>query len=355
MELACQRPNLLLIDAGQYEVASDGQVLYFALPGYNQYTQSPAPKNLADQHLPAGSILGGVDEGHPELTDFFFRSDAADVFLKQLAKISWITNVVVSGISCRVLAWETVRGTKVAIAVDTNRMVMLKVRAEVPAAATQPGAAPMPASAPPTTVMLTYDLLQVQLNSRLEAATFAYKPPAGLRRVSEIGADPEPSALSQPERSSGPEGAHLLNHPLPEISGRDLADKPLTADDLRRKTVLLFCWSLSGGEYCLLSIPIVQEVADHFKSRTDLVVLGLTGDTDQTEVIKQLLERKKTTFRNLLDPGRQIQTELQLGGVPTFIVAGPDGLVKWAKLGAPPTLKEDLIREIEKAMAKSPK
>jgi len=296
-----------------------------------------------------------VDEGHPELTDFLFRSDAAEIFLKQLAKISWRTNALVAGVSCRILAWETARGTKVAMAVDTNRMLMLKVKAEVPATAPQPGAAPPAAGAAAPMVMLTYDLSPVELNPKLDTSAFAYKPPAGSRRVSEIGADTDQPASPHAEQATGPEGAHLLNRPVPEISGRDLAGKPVTATDLQRKTLLLFCWSMSGGEYCLLSLPIVQEVADHFKSRADLVVLGITGDTDQTEVINQLMERKKASFRNLLDPGRQIEAQLQLGGVPTFIVVGPDGLVKWAKLGAPPTLKEDLIRELEKSLSKSVK
>jgi peroxiredoxin len=238
------------------------------------------------------------------------------------------------------------------MAVDTNRMIILKVKAEVPATPPQPGVAAAPSGVGSSMVMLTYELSPVEINPKLEPATFAYKLPAGSRRVAEIGADSDQPASPGAERATGPEGAHLLNRPIPEISGSDLAGKPVTMADLRGKTVLLFCWSMSGGEYCLLSLPIVQDLAEHFKNRPELVVLGITGDTEQIDVIKQLMERKNARFRNLLDPGRAIESQLQLGGVPTFIIVGTDGLVKWARLGAPPTLKDDLIREIEKALSR---
>src|SRR5262245_19194602 len=70
MELTFQRPNLLRLDAGQYTAASDGKKLYFVIPELRQYTTAPAPEKLEKKHLHARSILGGTDEGHPELIDF---------------------------------------------------------------------------------------------------------------------------------------------------------------------------------------------------------------------------------------------------------------------------------------------
>ena len=81
-------------------------------------------------------------------------------------------------------------------------------------------------------------------------------------------------------------------------------------------------------------------------------MLGVNGDDEQNTVV-QLLQRKKASFRNLRDEAKRLQTSLQLGGLPSFIVIGTDGLVKWAKLGAAPSLKEDLVREIEQALPKS--
>ena len=60
------------------------------------------------------------------------------------------------------------------------------------------------------------------------------------------------------------------------------------------------------------------------------------------------------TYGSILTVG-VVQAGFQLGGVPSFIVIGPDGIVKWAKLGAPPSLKNDLISAVEKTLSVDPK
>jgi peroxiredoxin len=193
----------------------------------------------------------------------------------------------------------------------------------------------------------------VELNAQLDAAAFAFKPPAGFKRVAQIGAADDP--FGQPEvRPPGPtaevEGGHLIGKPAPAISGKDLLGQPLVQEDLRGKVVLLFFWAMSGGEHSLRAIPIVQEVADHFKRRPEVLVLGISGEADHSEVVAQLMERKKASFRTLVDEEMKVQRTFELGGLPTFVVIGTDGQIKWARLGAPPSLKQDLISQIEKGL-----
>ena len=125
---------------------------------------------------------------------------------------------------------------------------------------------------------------------------------------------------------------------------------PLRSEELQGKVVLLFFWSIAGGEHCLTSIPVVQKVADQFKGRPEVRVLAVSGDPDQRQIVTQLMERKKASFRTVVDEEMKMQRSFELGGVPTFVVVGGDGKVKWAKLGAPPSLRDDLISEIEKLL-----
>jgi peroxiredoxin len=358
MELAFQRPNRLLLDAGHYTVASDGKALFFAASDVQQYITNKAPEKLEKKHLQAGSILGGTDEGHPELIDFLIEPQAYETLLSQISRISWKPDAEVAGTVCRVLFYETIQGTKVVSFIDPKRMVLLKVEAETPSNEDESPTPPGVVVPPHPATQLTYELAPVDVNPKLEAGAFAYKPPARFRRVRELGAREAPlpdQAQTTPGPTQAREGEHLLGQPVPPVGGKDLAGKPLAAGELQGKVVLLFFWAISGGEYCLTSIPIVEQVAEQFKARPDVMVLGISGDAERTQIVTQLLERKKATFRNLVDEGMKMQMDFQLGGLPSFVVIGRDGKVAWAKLGAPPSLKEDLIREIEQCLPRAGK
>jgi peroxiredoxin len=355
MELAFERPNRLLLDAGQYSVVCDGKALTFVAPDLRQYMTSKGPERLEKKHLLAGSILGGADEGHPEVIDFLVRPDVYDALLAQIAKVSWAPEASVDGVLCRVLAYETLQGTRVTNYIDATRMVLLKVEAETfpPALGALPSAVAAPPQIP---TRLSYALAPVELNLKLNAAAFALRVPSGFKRVAQLGAEggsPDPlGGAPSAEQSIASEGAHLLGRPAPAVRGKDLTGKPLEARELDKRVVLLFFWSLNGGEYCLTSIPIVQQVAEHFRDRPDVLVLGISGDPDKAQVVAHLMERKKAAFRTLLDEDMAMQRGYELGGLPSFVVIGADGQVKWAKLGAPPTLKDDLIREIQRRLPK---
>ena len=136
----------------------------------------------------------------------------------------------------------------------------------------------------------------------------------------------------------------------PPIQAKDLNNQPFDGTAVQGKVALLFFWSLAGGEHSLGAIPVVQEVTDWFKGRPELVVLGISLDPEARETVAQLMERKKASFRTLMDEGMKLARAFELGGVPSFVLIGADGTVKWAKLGAGPALKDELVRAVEKAL-----
>jgi hypothetical protein len=98
----------------------------------------------------------------------------------------------------------------------------------------------------------------------------------------------------------------------------------------------------------------MQELATRFADRREFVLLGINADPEHAVTVGQMMERKGASFRTILDHDLKLHRAFELGGVPSFVLIGANGRVKWARLGAPPTLKEEAIAEIEKALKAQP-
>jgi len=336
MELAFKRPNRLLLDGGQHQIACDGKSLVVAIAELRQYTSRPAPEQLDRKHLQAWSTMGGVEQGHPELIDLLIRSDAFDLWQKQMMKVNWQPDVKLEETPCRVLEYETTDATRVRLYIDPRRMILLRVQARSAAEGAQ--------------IDVSYDLGAVTLNGSIDEKLFAFTSPEGYRRVTQFSSGPN-LGVEQQEESVSATNAPIVGKRAPLLAGKDLQGRMFAADELRGKVALLFFWSLAGGQYSLISLPVVQQAADYFQNKPDFLVLGISGDTDKAEVISQLMERKKCGFRTLLDEDQKLRRAYQIAGEPTFVVVDRDGKVTWARLGAPTTLRQDLLSEVEKALA----
>ena len=339
MELAFQRPNRLLLDGGQQQIACDGKSLIVAVGELRQYTSRPAPERLDRKQLQAWSVMGGVEQGHPELIDFLIRPEAYELWQKQMVKVGWQPDAKVDGKTCRVLGYETVEGTKVTTYVDAGRMLLVRVEAE--------------AMSEGQNIKVFYDLGSAVLNGAIEEKSFVFAPPADYRRVTQFNSgsgpgDHDEAAHATQTQSSG--AAPIVGKTASSISGVDLQGRSFNPEEMHGKVTLLFFWSMAGGQYSLISLPPVQQAADYLQNK-EVLVLGISGDADKAEVVRQLMERKQCKFRTVFDEGQKLRHAYQIGGEPTFVIVGRDGKVAWARLGAPPTLRQDLITEVEKALS----
>jgi outer membrane lipoprotein-sorting protein len=334
MELLFRRPNRLLVDAGQHQIACDGKSLVVAVVALRQFTSRPAPERLDGQQLQAWSAMGGIEQGHPELVDFLIRPNAYELWQKQMTNVTWKPDAKVNGTTCRVLEYETVDGARVRTYVDPSRMILLRIVAE----ATQES----------QKVDVSYDLESAALNEAIAENAFSFTPPGGFRRVAQF--DPNAESAGHDEARHA-ETAPIIGKSAAPIMGRDLQGRMFAADEMRGKVTLLFFWSLSGGEYSLIALPVAQQVADYFQNKPDVLVLGVSGDSGKPDVIAQLMERKKCRFRTVFDEGLKLRPMYEIGGEPTFVIVGRDNKVSWARLGAPPTLRQDLLVAIDKALS----
>ncbi len=340
MALTFSRPNLLRLDAGQYEAVCDGRRLWFAVPPVRQYTLSPAPDALDRRRLPAGSVLGGVEEGHPEILDLLTRDDAFSIMLPHIRRIAWQPETAIAGRPCRVLSWETV-STRLTVFVDRERSVMLRVEGESEPDESAAGGGPVVDS-----IRMTCDFAPVELNPDIAAEAFAIHPAANFRHMREIGGEPVEAGEAGPPRA-----AAVLGTKLPEFTGTDLAGKPLEPADWKDRVLLLFFWSASGSEHSLTALPVMQALTDKFAANPAFTVLGINTDQAPRPMVPQLMQRKKAAFRCLTDESFALRRLFKLEGVPTLLLADRTGTVRWAKLGAPPGLLQELEAEIASLLA----
>ena len=338
MSLVFARPNLLKLDAGQYEAVCDGKQLYFAVPPSRQYTLAKAPDVLDRRVLQSGSIMGGIEEGHPEIIDLLTRDDAVQTLLRHIRSIKWLADAVVDGRMCRGLSWDTGE-TRMTVFIDRERKLLLRAEG-----ASAPGAEASPDSTVDS-VRMTYRFAPVDYNSEIKLETFAVPQPKNYRRVREIGGEEMPDSNSQKPGSSPITGTNL-----PPFTGTDLSGVSLQPDEYKGKALLMFFWSASGSEHSLTAIPVIQALADRYKDDPSIAVLAVNTDQSPRPMAPQVLERKKATFRCLTDESFTLRKLFKLGGVPTLLLADRDGVVRWAQLGAPPTLKADLEAEIAKIL-----
>ena len=341
MTLAFARPNRFRLDAGQYEAGCDGKSLVFTVPSTRQFTLKNAPAALDRRELPSGSVLGAAEDGHPEVLDLLTRDDAMKTLLGNTAKIGWRPDERVAGIVCRVLETETATGTRLHLYIDATRLVLIKVAGDY--------AAPVGSDGQPAgdSMKLVYELAPVEIDAGLEPDVFALPPTDGFQKMLSIGGDPAP--VDEPARKM-PEGGHLIDKPLPALKGTDLAGQPLNEPDLKGRVILIFFWSATGSEHSLTSIPLIQQIADQNKDRADFSVIAINTDPEPHPLATQILERKKASFRCLTDEDRALRRAFDLAGVPTFILADSHRIVRWAKLGAPPTLKNEIEEQIGKLL-----
>lgn len=339
MRLTFSRPNLLRLEAGQFEAVSDGKQLYFAVPPARQYTLGKAPDAVDRRKLQSGSVMGGIEEGHPEILDLLTRDEAVTTILSHIRRIAWKPDATLAGRACRVLAWETVQ-SRVIIFVDRERSVILRVEGESEPGEEAAGEGPVVDS-----IRMTYEFSPVELDAELKPEVFAFSPEAKFRHMREIGGEPVKAAAAKL-----PDAAKVIGTKLPVFGGTDLAGVALKPDEFKDRALLLFFWSASGSEHSLTAISVIQAMADKFKANPGLAVLAINTDQAPRPLVPQILERKKATFRCLTDESFALRKLFKLEGVPTLMLADKDGTVRWAQLGAPPDLQQQLEAEIAKVL-----
>ena len=107
--------------------------------------------------------------------------------------------------------------------------------------------------------------------------------------------------------------------------------KSLTLSELKGHPVILDFWATWCGP-CQMELPIVNNVAKHFKDN-GLVVLGMnTDDANGLQLAPVLAKKKSLVFPILIDDDH-VGQRYKVDGLPTLVVINKDGKVAAVRSG----------------------
>jgi cytochrome c biogenesis protein CcmG/thiol:disulfide interchange protein DsbE len=130
-------------------------------------------------------------------------------------------------------------------------------------------------------------------------------------------------------------GVASISGEMPSIEGRALAGRSLTAEDLQGHVVVVNFWN----EFC---IPCRREQPELTKAWERLRSSGVTfvgvnyvGQNwpDDRDAAREYLHDFKVTYPTVLDPDSEIAEAFGIQGIPTTIIVGKSGHLRWKILG----------------------
>ena len=151
-----------------------------------------------------------------------------------------------------------------------------------------------------------------------------------------------PEMLSY-EKNSAQQRDRVLHTPPADWKTTDIEGKSHALTDYKGKVVVLDFWYRGCG-WCMLAMPQVKEVAEHFANRP-VVVLGMTTNTpeskDATFVVQKMQLMYPTLYAKEIAAGYHIQV------FPTLLILDQNGVVKDIHCGYSPDLRDEVEKQVE--------
>ncbi len=154
-----------------------------------------------------------------------------------------------------------------------------------------------------------------------------------------------------PRPAPEPEMAPTVGKPAPLFTLTDLDGEEFVLAEQKGKVVYLDFWA-TWCPPCREAMPHSNELAQRPEAEAgDLVVLAV--DLDETpDEVTAYLEQQNFTMRTAIDPKGAAAEQYGVEGIPTFVVIGRDGVVKWQASGFNPAgTPAQIDAAIESALA----
>jgi len=126
-------------------------------------------------------------------------------------------------------------------------------------------------------------------------------------------------------------GKLRLGQPAPDFALNDLANQPVTLSSFRgQKVVVLDFWATWCGP-CRMAMPDLQTLHEDLKDRG--VELVSVNQAESAERVRSFIERKKYTFRTVLDRDGAVGNQYGVRAIPALVVVDKQGLVRRLQVG----------------------
>lgn len=136
----------------------------------------------------------------------------------------------------------------------------------------------------------------------------------------------------------------MLNEEAPGFALKNLDGKEVTMASLKGKTVILDFWATWCGP-CIGAFPGMQKLADKYKDDKNIVFVFVNtlerfkSHKERVKTVTDFMVKKKYNFNILFDTmnkktkGFDLTSSYDINSIPTKIIIGPDGKVKFKSLG----------------------
>jgi len=111
---------------------------------------------------------------------------------------------------------------------------------------------------------------------------------------------------------------------FPKFSFKDINGNLIDNESLKGKIVVIKCWFIHCAP-CIKEFPEVNNLADKYKDRNDMVFLSLAEDN--TEQLIAFLNKKPLHYLVVPNMKDYMNSALQLNGFPTHFILDKDGKI----------------------------
>ena len=131
----------------------------------------------------------------------------------------------------------------------------------------------------------------------------------------------------------------FTNKDIPNVELKDLKGKKINVQEYGKnnKVTILNFWATWCGP-CIASFPGMQKAVEKYKDDPSVEILFVdtweNGEKDEKiQKVSKFIEKKGYTFHVVMDLDDKVVASYGVRGIPTKFVIGPDGRVKFKKIG----------------------
>ena len=137
----------------------------------------------------------------------------------------------------------------------------------------------------------------------------------------------------------------VIGSTAPTLNDLRLIDgSELNTSDLQYKTVVVNFWA-PWCPSCREELPALQEIWQDYSDR-DVIVIGIAYESD-LESTDKAIDTYSLTYPVVMDEKNNYSKMFAVTGVPETYIIDPDGLIRYARIGAVDRLSmEETIKEI---------
>jgi thiol-disulfide isomerase/thioredoxin len=341
VSVALERPNRFAIQSKSDGLASigmtlvsDGKKMSTAIAQLKRYTEADAPASMDD--LQNDPIVKGLFMGM--MITELFSTDPYTVMMDGVKTAKYSGSEQIDGVKVHHLSLtRNAFDSEMWIPAEGDPLVK-KVKVDLSKSLAKMGG---PNGMKNLDMVTTFKNWQV--NGPIDAQTFVFKAPEGLKKVDNLFEGLGGAAAAKPETSP------LLGQAAPKVNLKLLDGGDFQLQDHRDKQIVMMDFWATWCGPCVQELPILAAVAKAYKDKG--VVFRAVNLQEKPEEIREFLKSKKLEITVALDSAGETGGAYGAKAIPMLVLIDKKGVVQSVHVGYSPAIKTTLQKELDALLA----